>query len=249
MSYPTPNPYQNPYQAPAFGAVPAILAEEDARSAFIRQTYLHLFGAILLFVAFEAAVFTLVPVATMDGLMRQLFATRYGWLVVLFGFMGISWLANAWATSEASRAMQYAGLLLYVIGEGVIFVPLLYVANAVAPMAIPAAGLLTLIMFGGLTALVLITRSDLTSWGKYLWLAGLGAIGIVVCAILFNFQLGVWFSGAMIVLAAGYILYDTSNVLHRYRTEQYVAASLALFASVALMFWYVLRLMMSMRRD
>jgi FtsH-binding integral membrane protein len=44
-------------------------------------------------------------------------------------------------------------------------------------------------------------------------------------------------------------LYDTSNVLHRYRTEQYVAASLALFASVALLFWYILRLMMSMRRD
>jgi FtsH-binding integral membrane protein len=249
MSYPTQNPYENPYQAPAFGAVPAFLAEEDARSAFIRKTYAHLFGAILLFVAFEAAVFTLVPVATMDGLMRQLFASRYGWLVVLFGFMGISWLANVWANSEASRGMQYAGLLLYVVAEGVIFIPLLYVANAVAPMAIPAAGLLTLIMFGGLTVLVFVTRTDLTSWGKYLWLGGLGAIGVVICAILFNFQLGVWFSGAMIVLAAGYILYDTSNVLHRYRTEQYVAASLALFASVALMFWYVLRLMMSMRRD
>src|SRR5262245_43973600 len=124
MSYPTQNPYQNPYQAPAFGAVPAILAEEDARSAFIRQTYLHLFGAILLFVAFEAAVFTLVPVTTMDGLMGQLFASRYGYLVVLLGFMGISWLANAWANSEASQAMQYAGLLLYVFAEGVIFVPL-----------------------------------------------------------------------------------------------------------------------------
>jgi FtsH-binding integral membrane protein len=249
VSYPSQNQFQNPYQSPAFGAVPATLAEEDARSAFIRQTYVHLFGAILLFVAFEAAVFTLVPMATMDGLMRQLFATRYGWLVVLFGFMGISWLANTWATSEASRSMQYAGLGLYVIAEGVIFIPLLYVANAVAPMAIPAAGLLTLIMFGGLTALVFITGSDLTSWGKYLWLAGLGAIGIAICAVLFNFQLGVWFSGAMIVLAAGYILYDTSNVLHRYRTEQYVAASLALFASVALLFWYILRLMMSMRRN
>jgi len=249
VSYSSQNPYQNPYQAPAFGAVPAIFAEEDARSAFVRRTYAHLFGAILLFVAFEAAVFTLVPMATLHGLMQQLFASRFGWLVVLFGFMGISWLANTWAMSNASRGMQYAGLGLYVVAEGVIFVPLLYVANAVAPMAIPAAGVLTLVMFGGLTALVFITRSDLTSWGKYLWLAGLGAIGVAICAALFSFQLGVWFSGAMVVLAAGYILYDTSNVLHRYRTEQYVAASLALFASVALLFWYVLRLMMSLRRD
>ena len=249
MSYSSENAYQNPYQAPSFGAVPAILAEEDARAAFIRNTYLHLFGAILLFVAFEAAVFTLVPVATLDGLMRQIFASRYGWLAVLAGFMGVSWLANMWATSDTSRAMQYLGLALYVVAEGVIFVPLLYIANAVAPMAIPAAGVLTLIMFGGLTALVMVTGSDLTSWGKYLWLAGLGALGVIIAAVIFNFELGVWFSGAMIVLAAGYILYDTSNVMHRYRTEQYVAASLALFASVALLFWYILRLMMSLRRD
>jgi FtsH-binding integral membrane protein len=249
VSYSSPDSYQNPYQAPSFGAVPAMFAEEDARAAFIRNTYVHLFGAILLFVAFEAAVFTLVPAATLEGLMRQLFGARYGWLLVMFGFMGISWLADTWATSNASRGMQYVGLGLYVIAQGVIFVPLLYIANAVAPMAIPAAGLLTLVMFGGLTALVFVTGSDLTSWGKYLWVAGFGALGIVICAALFGFQLGVWFSGAMIVLASGYILYDTSNVLHRYRTEQYVAASLALFASVALLFWYILRLMMSLRRD
>jgi FtsH-binding integral membrane protein len=249
MSYPSQNPYQNPYQAPAFGPIPAALAEEDARSTFIQRTYAHLFGAILLFVALEAAVFTLVPMETLHGLMQQIFASRYGWLVVLLGFMGVSWLANTWATSEVSRGMQYLGLLLYVVAEAIIFVPLLYIANAVAPMAIPAAGVLTIVMFGGLTAIVFVTKSDLTSWGKYLWLAGLGALGVAVCAVLFQFQLGVFFSGAMIVLASGYILYDTSNVLHRYRTEQYVAASLALFASVALLFWYILRLMMALRRD
>jgi FtsH-binding integral membrane protein len=245
MSYPT----NNPYQAPSFGPVPAILAPEDARTTFIRQTYLHLFGAIVLFVALEAAIFTLVPVETMHGLMQQLFASRYGWLAVLAGFMGVSWLANSWAASDVSQPIQYAGLGLYVIAEAVIFVPLLYIANLYAPLAIPAAGMLTLMVFGGLTALVVFTKSDLTSWGKYLWVGGLGALGIIVAAILFNFQLGVWFSGAMVVLASGYILYDTSNVLHRYRTDQYVAASLALFASVALLLWYILQLMMSLRRN
>lgn len=249
MSYPTGNSYQNPYQAPSFGPVPAFLAEEDARAAFIRRTYGHLFGAILLFVAIEAAIFTLVPTATMGGLMNTLFASRFGWLIVLMGFMGISWLAENWATSDASREMQYAGLGLYVLAQSIVFVPMLYMANLVAPMAIPAAGILTLTIFGGLTALVFITGSDLTSWGKYLWVGALAAIGVVVCAMLFNFNLGVWFSGAMITLAAGYILYDTSNVLHRYRVDQHVAAALALFASVALLFWYILRLMMSMRRD
>jgi FtsH-binding integral membrane protein len=243
------NSYSNPYAAPAYGPVPAILAEEDARSAFIRRTYVHLFGAILAFVAFEAAVFTLVPAATLDGIMAMILGNRLGWLVVLLGFMGVSWLAENWATSDTSQSTQYAGLGLYVVAQGLIFVPLLYLASRVAPMAIPAAGVLTLVMFGGLTALVFITGSDLTSWGKYLWLGGLGALGVVVCALIFGFPLGVWFSAAMIVLAAGYILYDTSNVLHRFSTTQHVAASLALFASVALLFWYILRLMMSMRRD
>jgi FtsH-binding integral membrane protein len=61
--------------------------------------------------------------------------------------------------------------------------------------------------------------------------------------------LGLWFSVAMVVLAGGFILYDTSNVLHHYRTDQHVAASLALFASVALLFWYVLRILLASSRD
>jgi FtsH-binding integral membrane protein len=68
----------------------------------------------------------------------------------------------------------------------------------------------------------------------------------IVCAIIFGFSLGIFFSLAMVVLASGYILYDTSNVLHHYRTDQHVAAALALFASVALLFWYVLQILMSL---
>jgi FtsH-binding integral membrane protein len=237
---------QNSYETPAWS--PAALAAEDARATFIRRTYLHLAGAIALFVGLEAAVFTLVPMETLDSTMQLLFASNWGWLVVLFGFMGVSWLAQTWATSDTSQGTQYLGLGLYVLAEAAIFVPLLYIANKLAPAAIPAAGVLALVMFGGLTALVFITGSDLTSWGKYLWCAGLAALGVCLAGVLFNFQLGVWFSGLMIGVASAYILYDTSNVLHRYRTEQYVAAALALFASVALLFWYILRLMMELNR-
>jgi hypothetical protein len=228
--------------------LPAALAAEDARATFIRRTYLHLAAAILAFVGIEAAIFTLVPVATLDGVMQTLFASRWGYLVVMFAFVGVSWLAEYWANAATSKGTQYLGLALYVVAQAVIFVPLLYIANTFAPAAIPAAGILTLVMFGGLTALVFITGSDLTSWGKYLWCASLAAVGVIIAGILFNFDLGVWFSGLMIGLASAYILYDTSNVLHRYRTEQYVAAALALFASVALLFWWILRLMMELNR-
>jgi hypothetical protein len=243
------SPYSNPYEPPSFGAVPAALAAEEERSAFIRRTYAHLAGAIALFVALEVAIFHLVPAETLDSLMALLLGNRLGWLLVLGAFVLVGTLASQAAASIESPAQQYLGLGVYVVAEAVVFVPLLYIALALAPEAIPAAGILTLVMFGGLTTLVFITGSDLSGWGKYLWVAGLGALGLIVCAILLGISLGVWFSVAMIVLASAYILYDTSNVLHQYRTDQHVAAALALFASVALLFWYALRLMMSLRRD
>jgi FtsH-binding integral membrane protein len=132
------------------------------------------------------------------------------------------------------------------VAEAVIFLPLLYVARAIGDETILAAALITGIVFGGLTMIVFTTRADLSSWGKYLWMGGLVALGVIVASIVTGgFGLGVIFSGCMIALAAGYILYDTSNVLHHYRTDQYVAAALALFASVAILFWYILRIVIA----
>lgn len=245
MSYMT----DDSYHLPDANSLAAAWAQEDERTAFIRRTYLHLAGAIALFAGIEAAIFTLVPGDVLTGLMNVLFQTRFGWLGVILAMTGVSWVAQWWALSGASRGLQYLGLLMYVAAQAFIFVPLLYIANVFAPDAIPAAGVLTLVVFGGLTLLVMVTKVDLTSWGKYLWAGGLAAIGVIVCAILFNFELGVWFSGLMIGLASAYILYDTSNVLRTYRTDQYVAAALALFASVALLFWYILQLFIQLRRN
>ena len=103
----------------------------------------------------------------------MLLSTRFGWLGVILAMTAISWVANWWAISGASRGLQYCGLLLYVVAEAVIFVPLLYLANLYAPQAIPAAGVLTVVVFGGLTGIVFVTKADLTSWGKYLWAGGL----------------------------------------------------------------------------
>jgi FtsH-binding integral membrane protein len=104
---------------------------------------------------------------------------------------------------------------------------------------------MTLTLFAGLTATVFITRTDFSFLKTALTVGGFIAIGAIVCGALFGFNLGMWFSVAMIVFACGAILYDTSNILHHYQEDQYVGASLQLFASVALLFWYVLRLFMS----
>jgi len=119
--------------------------------------------------------------------------------------------------------------------------------EAIIGTTIPVFIGLTLVLFGGLTAIVLTTKSDFSFLGPILAIAGMVALGFIVCSIFIGFNLGTLFSGAMIVFAGGAILYDTSNILHHYRTDQHVAASLSLFASVALLFWYILRFIMSMR--
>jgi FtsH-binding integral membrane protein len=224
-------------------------ASADERSAFIRRTYLHLAGAILSFTLLEAALLgPLLP--AMMPLLEKMVGGGYSWLVVLGAFMVVGWIADRWAQSDRSSAMQYLGLGLYVVAEAFIFMPLLYLATLLTdPNVIPTAGLLTGALFIGLTGTVFITRKDFSFMRGALMIGGFVALGVIVCSILFGFQLGTVFSVVMVALAGGYILYYTSNVLHHYRPDQHVAASLALFAAVALMFWYILRLVMSLSRE
>jgi FtsH-binding integral membrane protein len=236
---------QSMYGLPQPFASEAIPAQ---RAEFIRKTYAHLGGAILAFVLLELAIFqTAIP----DMVLRAISGGRYTWLLVMGGFMLVSWLASRWAQSEQSESMQYAGLGLYVVAEALIFIPILKIAQLMAPggSLLTSAALVTLMLFTGLTVTVFATQKDFSFMGSILTIGGFIAMGVIICSAIFGFQLGVLFSGVMVLFAAGAILYDTSNVLHHYRVNQHVAASLALFASVALLFWYVLRLFMNLRSD
>ena len=237
----------NPYAVSDVG-VPAAFADESARAGFIRRTYLHLLGAIVALVSIEGLIFSLVPKETMTDLVQSI--SPIMWLVALGLFMVVGWVARSWASSDASPGMQYAGLSLYVVAESILLFPLLYVAVVYVDATVPLmAAIITLAVFGALTAFVFTTGADFSGWGRYLALGGIAAFAAIAAGMIMGFSLGLWFSVAMVALASGYILYDTSNVLHHYRTDQHVAASLALFASVVLLFWYVLRILMAFADD
>lgn len=222
-------------------------ASTDARAAFIRRTYGHLAGAIALFIALEAVLLK----SALAGIMLNFIqSSRMGWLMILGAFILVGWLARSMATKIESVPLQYLGLGLYIVAEAVIFVPILYIAaNFSSPDVISTAAILTGLLFAGLTAVVFMTRKDFSFLSSILTIGGIVALGLIVCGAVFGFTLGLVFSGAMVLLASGAILYDTSNVLHHYRTDQHVAASLELFASVALLFWYILRIVMAFSRD
>jgi FtsH-binding integral membrane protein len=217
-------------------------AGSDSRAVFITRTYTHLVGGILGFILVEFALFD-------SGLAADItrFMLGFNWFLILGAFMLTGWLATRTAQTSSSIGMQYFAYGAYVVAEALIFVPLLYLANMKAPGTIDSATLVTSLGAAGLMFVAHRTRKDFSFLRAMLMWGGILAILAMVGGAIFGFQLGTWFSVAMIGFAGAAVLYDTSNVIHYYPEDRYVSAAMQLFASIALMFWYVLRLMMGNR--
>lgn len=208
------------------------------RALFITHTYNHLFLAVAALVAIEVGLFR-------SGIGQALAVRMLAvpWLLILAAFMLVGWLASRAAWRLRSTAAQYAGLGTYVVAKAIILVPLIYRAELFAPGTIQQAAQWTLLGFSGLTAIAWITRENFSFLRPFLIWCGFIALLLIVAALVFGFRLGTWFSGAMIALAGASVLYDTDKIRRRHRTDRYVGAALSLFASVSMMFWYVLRIL------
>jgi len=217
----------------------------EERACFIVKTYQHLVGAILAFTLLEVLYFT-TPVAA--WLMTNVFM-GVSWLIVLGGFLIVSWLASHVAHPAKSLPAQYLALLGYTLLWSVLFVPLIAYAEMVAPGALESAGIVSILGFAALTMIAFKSRKDFSFLGPFIMYGMVVAMITIALAFFMGFQLGVWFSGGMILIAGGAILYDTSNVIRRYPPGRHVAASLELFGSFALLLWYVLRLFIQLQND
>ena len=214
------------------------------QATFYRKTYSHVAIALLAFIVVEAILINTVP----ESLIFSMVSSPFVWLFILGGFWLGSMLANKW-TQAQDKSTQYRGLGIYVLLEAIIFLPMIYIAIDLSDglAIISQAGIITLSLFAGLTAVVFLTRVDFSFLRTILVVGGFLALGLIVAGALFRFDLGLWFSVAMVALAAGGILYETYNIKNVYSTDQYVAAALQLFSSVMLLLWYVLRILLSRR--
>lgn len=229
----------------ASGAVVSDLPGEQ-KSAFIRRTYGHLALAIAALALVETQLLSmgLGPI-----LLQFLGAGMMNKLLYIGLFIGAGIIADRWARSDHSREMQYAGLGLYVLAEAIILLPLLYLAKMYAPNAIVDAAITTAALVTALTYVAFTTRKDFSFLGPIIAISSIVAIGAVVAGVLFGFNLGLWFSVAIVGLASASLLYSTSNIIHVYQEHQHVAAALGLFASVALMFRFILDIFMHFGDD
>jgi len=214
----------------------------EARASFISKTYGHVTGAILLFTLIEVWLFKTGRVVPLSQWLLS-----FNWLLVIGGLTVAAWLATHVAQTTQSKPYQYLALFGFVLAYAIVFAPLLLIASSMRPGIIEDAAQITLLGTIGLSAVAFYTRKDFSFLRGVLVWAGVLALVAIVSSVLFGMQLGTWFSVAMIGFAGAAVLYDTSNIIHHYPEDRYVGAALALFSSIILMFWYVLRLLMSRR--
>lgn len=243
---------------PIEGAV-ATLGVSD-RVAFLRRTYGLLGIALVAFAVLTAGFMRFAPEASLRFSAWALNG-RFNWFIVLALFIGVGYVAERLARSETSQALQLLGLGVAVAAQSLLLQPLLWVLSykfgdrtSAGIMSGQAGSILaqgvviTLAIFVGLTLTVFLSKKDFSFLRGALTIASFAALGVIAASLLFGFSLGAVFCGAMILLMAGYILYQTSLVMSEFPPTAYVAAALMLFSTVATLFWYVLQLLMSLNR-
>ena len=228
---------------------PVATLDADERGAFVIRVYQHLLLGIAAFVMIETALFSL---GIAEAMYEFLFESGgSSWLLILGGFMVVQWLATSAAHDVTNESKQYAGLFAMAAGQALIFAPFLYLVfddPSNGGTTVAAAAAITAFGFAGLTIVAFITRKDLSFLRPMLMWGGIAALVLIVAAVLFGLSLGIWFSVAMIALAGGSILYQTQAIMATYPSNAHVGAAVQLFASVMLLFWYVLRLLSALRR-
>jgi FtsH-binding integral membrane protein len=226
-------------QSPTYAA-PVSQAPPEVRTSFMTGVYARLMAGIAAFILIEWWLFT-------TGLAYDIaeFVLSVNWLLILGGFMIVGWMSTSLLMRARSVGMQYACYGAVVAANALLFATPLVLAAEFGPEGtIELAAQISVVAFAVLSFIAIRTSKDFSFLRGILMWGGFLALGAIVVGSLTSFQLGTWFSIAMIGFAGAAILYDTQKVYHSYPPGTEVAAAVNLFSSIALLFWYVLQLLM-----
>ena len=211
--------------------------------SFLVKTYAHLFGAVVLFAALEAVLFTVFPTQVLSAI--SALGPKGTGLLILGLCFATSFISGLLLSRSQSRLAQYAALGLNVVLETLIFVPILAYAvlltNNIGIVLHAAVG--TVLLTALLSVIVFMTRNNFSFLRPFLFFASITALGLIVASLIFGFPLGTIFVYAMIALACCYILFSTGKVMDSYYDGGdggYILAASELFVSVMMLFYYIL---------
>ena len=212
----------------------ATTAQAAGINKVLRQTYM-LLGMTLAFSA------TMTAVAVSVG------ATPINWIVSMVVMFGLLFAIQAKRNSAMALPLVFAftGWMGWSLGPMVAFV--LGSAGGMGILFNATAG--TAITFFALSAYAITSGRDFT------FMRGFLMTGLIVCLLAivasFFFQvpgLQLAISGALILLAAGFILFDTSNIVRGGETN-YVMATVSLYINIYMLFSNLLAIMGVMGND
>jgi modulator of FtsH protease len=228
---------QQPGAWGSYGMETAARASVEERMGFVRKVYALFFAATLFAVGGVAVGLSSPP------LLR--FAFEHPW-VMFFAMIG--GVLGAQAVRHV-RGLNLLALFGFTTLTGVVISPLIAVILRINPGSILAAGVLTVGIFGGLTAYVFISKKDFSFLRGMVWT---GLIVVILAGVLNLFlassALGFAVAAATLLLFSGFVLYDTSNIIRRYPVNEYVAGALSLYLDAFNIFLALLRILNSGRR-
>lgn len=227
------NQPQDPYAGTSWSTPVVAEASEETRFNFIRLTYVLFMAGILTAIVSGAICLNVEPVLAIAlGILRM--------PILAFGLIiGGSIAAQALARKEG---INYLALFGFTGLMGFLFAP---VIAMYAPSVVGQAAFLTCAIFGSLTAYVFITRKNFSFMGGMLFIGMIGMI-LAVAANMFFFKdtnISYWISWGILFLSSGFVLYQTSNLIHEYRENEYCAAALGLFISFFNIFMSLLNIL------
>jgi FtsH-binding integral membrane protein len=221
----------------SYGMEPVARAGVSERMSFIRKVYALFFVATLFAVGGVGLGLSFPPL--------RVFAFQHP--LVMF-FVMIGGVMGAQAVRHV-RGVNLLALFGFTTLTGVVISPLIAVLAIYNPGSILSAGVLTVGIFGGLTAYVFISKRDFS------FMRGMVTVGLIVVILagLVNLfvgsgALGFAIAAAALLLFSGFVLYDTSNIIRRYPVNEYVAGALSLYLDAFNIFLALLRILNAGRR-
>ena len=218
-------------------ATPISQAPPEVRSTFMTAVYVRLLFGIGAFILASWALFTTGVAYTIAE-----FVLGTSWLLILGGFMVVSWMSTRMLVRARTPAAQYGAYALVIGANVLLFATPLVIAEVNAPGAIELAAQTAMIAFAVLSLIAIRTSKDFSFLRGFLMWGGFLALGLIVLGTLTGFNLGLWFTVGMIGFAGAAILYDTQKIYRTFPVGTETVAAVQLFSSIALLFWYLLQL-------
>lgn len=208
----------------------------EVRMEFIRKTYTLFLAGILCALVAGTICLNSAPVFSLAATILR---TPILAIALLFGLT-----LGAQAVSHI-EGINYAALFGFTAFIGFLFAPILRMYEISAPGIVMQAAVLTVITFSALTAYVFVTKKDFSFMGGMLFVGMILLVlgGLANVFFFRNAGVSYYMAWVTLFLFSGYVLYDTSQIIHKYDSRGYVSAALSLFLDFFNMFMAILRIL------